>query len=83
MTSCQKVCSYHDVLDYLNLTTDNSVFKLTRPVLDYTHPTKVELDIILYAILAVVGATLLHLCVINELNATMKVIINDITLFSD
>uniref|UniRef100_A0AAX7UWR2 Neurotransmitter-gated ion-channel ligand-binding domain-containing protein n=1 Tax=Astatotilapia calliptera TaxID=8154 RepID=A0AAX7UWR2_ASTCA len=31
---------------------------------DYTHPTKVELDIILYAILAVVGATLLHtLCI--------------------
>uniref|UniRef100_A0A3P9B6M7 Si:dkey-49c17.4 n=1 Tax=Maylandia zebra TaxID=106582 RepID=A0A3P9B6M7_9CICH len=40
------------------------VFKLTLPVLDYTHPTKVELDIILYAILAVVGATLLHtLCI--------------------
>ncbi|XP_076743953.1 5-hydroxytryptamine receptor 3A-like [Maylandia zebra] len=57
VTSCQKVCSYHDVLDYLNLTTDNSVFKLTRPVLDYTHPTKVELDIILYAILAVIEKT--------------------------
>ncbi|XP_022598034.1 5-hydroxytryptamine receptor 3A-like [Seriola dumerili] len=51
--SSEKVCSYQDVLDYLNLTTENSVFKLTRPVLDYTHPTVVELDIILYAILAV------------------------------
>ncbi|XP_070783693.1 5-hydroxytryptamine receptor 3A-like [Enoplosus armatus] len=52
--SSKKVCSYQDVLDHLNLTTDNSVFKLTRPILDYTHPTIVELDIILYAILAVI-----------------------------
>uniref|UniRef100_A0A3Q3QS10 Uncharacterized protein n=1 Tax=Monopterus albus TaxID=43700 RepID=A0A3Q3QS10_MONAL len=51
-----KVCSYQDVLDHLNLTTDNSVFKLTRPVLDHTHPTLVGLDIVLYAILAMVGA---------------------------
>lgn len=50
------MCSYQDILDYLNLTKENSVFKVTRPVLDYTHPTIVELDIILYAILAVVGA---------------------------
>ncbi|KAE8284220.1 5-hydroxytryptamine receptor 3A [Larimichthys crocea] len=47
------MCTYQDVLDYLNLTADNSVFKLTRPVLNYTHPTIVELDILLYAILAV------------------------------
>ncbi|KAI3365102.1 hypothetical protein L3Q82_010212 [Scortum barcoo] len=56
-TSSEKVCSYQDVLDYLNLTTENSVFKLTRPVLDHTHPTFVELDIILYAILAVIEKT--------------------------
>ncbi|XP_023287131.1 5-hydroxytryptamine receptor 3A-like [Seriola lalandi dorsalis] len=55
--SSEKVCSYQDVLDYLNLTTENSLFKLTRPVLDYTHPTVVELDIILYAILAVIEKT--------------------------
>ncbi|XP_070847204.1 5-hydroxytryptamine receptor 3A-like [Chaetodon trifascialis] len=55
--SSEKVCSYQDILDYLNLTTDNSVFKLTRPVLDYTHPTVVELDIILLAILAVIEKT--------------------------
>ncbi|XP_044033749.1 5-hydroxytryptamine receptor 3A-like [Siniperca chuatsi] len=55
--SSKTVCSYQDVLDHLNLTTDNSVFKLTRPVLDYTHPTMVELDIILYAILAVIEKT--------------------------
>ncbi|XP_045923925.1 5-hydroxytryptamine receptor 3A-like [Micropterus dolomieu] len=51
--SSKKVCSYQEVVDHLNLTTDNSVLKLTRPVLDYTHPTVVELDILLYAILAV------------------------------
>ncbi|MEQ2311592.1 hypothetical protein AMECASPLE_021815, partial [Ameca splendens] len=54
--SC-KVCSYQDVLDYLNLTVDNSVFKLTRPVLDHTHTTVVKSDIILYAILSVVEKT--------------------------
>ncbi|XP_070708439.1 5-hydroxytryptamine receptor 3A-like [Pempheris klunzingeri] len=57
VTSCKKVCSYQDVLDHLNLTTDNSVFKLTRPILDYTHPTVVQLDIFLYAILAVIEKT--------------------------
>uniref|UniRef100_UPI0037E88E41 5-hydroxytryptamine receptor 3A-like n=1 Tax=Semicossyphus pulcher TaxID=241346 RepID=UPI0037E88E41 len=52
-TSSDKVCSYLDVLDHLNLTKDKDAFKATRPVLDYTHPTVVELDIILYSILAV------------------------------
>ncbi|XP_074519121.1 5-hydroxytryptamine receptor 3A-like [Halichoeres trimaculatus] len=53
----KKVCSYLDVLDYLNLTKDTGPFRLTRPVLDYTQPTIVELDILLYAILAVVEKT--------------------------
>ncbi|XP_060884483.1 5-hydroxytryptamine receptor 3A-like [Labrus mixtus] len=53
----KKVCSYLDVLDYLNLTEDTRAFKLTRPVLDYTDPTRVELDIFLYAILALVEKT--------------------------
>ncbi|TWW82263.1 5-hydroxytryptamine receptor 3A [Takifugu flavidus] len=55
--SLKKVCSYQDVLDHLNLTTDNNVFRLTRPVLDHTQPTTVELDIILFAILSVVEKT--------------------------
>ncbi|XP_049420092.1 5-hydroxytryptamine receptor 3A-like [Epinephelus fuscoguttatus] len=55
--SSEKVCSYQDIVDYLNLTTNNAAFKLTRPVLDYTHLTMVELDIILYAILAVIEKT--------------------------
>ncbi|KAK9530156.1 hypothetical protein VZT92_011678 [Zoarces viviparus] len=56
-SSSDKVCSYQDVVDYLNLTADNSVFKMTRPVLDYRHPTVVQLDILLYAILAVIEKT--------------------------
>lgn len=51
------MCSYQDVLDHLNLTADNGAYKLTRPVLDHTQTTTVELDIILYAILSVVGAS--------------------------
>ncbi|XP_023805562.1 5-hydroxytryptamine receptor 3A-like [Oryzias latipes] len=51
------VCTYQDILDYLNLTTGNTAFKLTRPVLDHKHATVVKLNIILYAILAVVEKT--------------------------
>ncbi|XP_029312693.1 5-hydroxytryptamine receptor 3A-like [Cottoperca gobio] len=56
-SSSKKVCSYQDVVDYLNLTTDNGAYKLTRPVLDYNHLTVVKLDILLYAILAVIEKT--------------------------
>ncbi|XP_053270306.1 5-hydroxytryptamine receptor 3A [Pleuronectes platessa] len=52
-TSSEKVCNYHEVLEYLNLTRDNSLYKLTRPVLDHTHHTTIHLDVLLYAILAV------------------------------
>ncbi|XP_008294211.1 5-hydroxytryptamine receptor 3A-like [Stegastes partitus] len=55
--SCKEVCSYWDVLNYLNLTTDASMHKMTRPVRDYTTPTMVQLDILLYAILAVIEKT--------------------------
>ncbi|KAK1881745.1 5-hydroxytryptamine receptor 3A [Dissostichus eleginoides] len=56
-SSSEKVCSYQDVVDYLNLTTNSGVYKLTQPVLNYKHPTVVQLDIILYAILAVIEKT--------------------------
>ncbi|XP_064856776.1 5-hydroxytryptamine receptor 3A-like [Oncorhynchus nerka] len=52
--SPERVCSYQDVLDHLNLTRGNDVFTSTRPVLDHTHPTMVHLDVYLYAILAVI-----------------------------
>lgn len=53
----EKVCSYHDIVEYLNMTDDSSRFKITRPVQDHTHATLVELDVILVAILSVVGVT--------------------------
>ncbi|KAL6094618.1 uncharacterized protein ACO6RY_15990 [Pungitius sinensis] len=56
-SSSQKVCSYQDVVEYLNFTGDNSVFKMTRPVLDHKRPTVVQLDIILFALLAVIEKT--------------------------
>mgnify|MGYP007124647342 CR=1 FL=1 len=65
VASSEKVCNYHEVLEYLNLTTDNSLYKLTRPVLDHTHHTTVHLEILLYAILAVVrpsGSSNTELC---------------------
>lgn len=56
-TQSDKVCSYHEIVEYLNLTTDSSLYKTTRPVLDHTHITVAELDVILMAILSVVGVT--------------------------
>ncbi|XP_028331184.1 5-hydroxytryptamine receptor 3A-like isoform X4 [Gouania willdenowi] len=57
VAASSQICSYQDILDYLNLTTDNSVFRLTRPVLDHTRPTVVHLDVYLYAILSVIEKT--------------------------
>lgn len=53
----QKVCSYHDIVQHLNMTSDSGRYKITRPVLDHTHVTMVELDVILVAILSVVGVS--------------------------
>ncbi|XP_076616555.1 5-hydroxytryptamine receptor 3A-like [Chaetodon auriga] len=49
----QKVCSYQDVLNYLNLTKNNELFFMTRPVKDHKQTTKVFLEVLLYAILDV------------------------------
>lgn len=51
----ERVCSYQDVLNYLNLTKDNELFSMTRPVKDYKQPTEVSLEVLLYAILDVVS----------------------------
>ncbi|KAJ8399794.1 hypothetical protein AAFF_G00408990 [Aldrovandia affinis] len=52
--SPDKKCSYQDVINYLNLTKDNGVYTISRPVRDWRHPTVVHLDINLYAILTVI-----------------------------
>ncbi|XP_028264337.1 5-hydroxytryptamine receptor 3A-like [Parambassis ranga] len=51
--SSDRVCSYNDVLNHLNLTKSNELFSMTRPVRDYREPTKVRLEVLLYAILDV------------------------------
>ncbi|XP_076007891.1 5-hydroxytryptamine receptor 3A-like, partial [Genypterus blacodes] len=51
--SSETVCSYQNVLEYLNLTKDNELYYMTRPVKDYKQITMVDLDINLYAILDV------------------------------
>uniref|UniRef100_W5MZD1 Uncharacterized protein n=1 Tax=Lepisosteus oculatus TaxID=7918 RepID=W5MZD1_LEPOC len=50
----EKVCSYNDVIQYLNLSKDNNLFTLTRPVKDWRDPTEVYIEVFLYAILAVI-----------------------------
>ncbi|XP_018526672.2 5-hydroxytryptamine receptor 3A-like [Lates calcarifer] len=50
----QDNCSYQDVLNYLNLTKNNELYFMTRPVKNYKTPTKVQLEVLLYAILDVV-----------------------------
>ncbi|XP_026207671.1 5-hydroxytryptamine receptor 3A-like [Anabas testudineus] len=51
--SSEKVCSYQDVLNHLNLTKGNDLFSMTRPVKDHNQPTNVFLQVLLYAILDV------------------------------
>lgn len=53
--SSEKVCSYQDVLNDLNLTKSNDLFSMTRPVKDYKQSTRVSLEVLLYAILDVVS----------------------------
>ncbi|XP_035469045.1 5-hydroxytryptamine receptor 3A-like [Scophthalmus maximus] len=52
--NCQDKCSYQDVLNHLNLTKNNELFSMTRPVKNHRRPTQVYLEVLLYAILDVV-----------------------------
>ncbi|KAK5881485.1 hypothetical protein CesoFtcFv8_022276 [Champsocephalus esox] len=47
-------CSYQDVLNHLQLTKTNELYSMTRPVKNYKRPTRVSLEVLLYAILDVV-----------------------------
>lgn len=61
----QDNCSYQDVLNYLNLSKDNELYSMTRPVKNYKHPTYVYLEVLLYAILDVVsGWSFIHQMII-------------------
>lgn len=48
-------CSYQAVLNHLELTRDNELFSMTRPVQNHTRTTWVSLEVVLYAILDVVS----------------------------
>lgn len=52
-----KTCSYHDVINHLNLDKNNSTLTLTRPVTRFNYPTIVHIQLILYTILDVVSLT--------------------------
>lgn len=53
--SPERDCSYQDVLNHLNLTRNNELYSMTRPVKNYKRPTSVSLEVLLYAILDVVS----------------------------
>uniref|UniRef100_A0A8C7XAV8 5-hydroxytryptamine receptor 3A n=1 Tax=Oryzias sinensis TaxID=183150 RepID=A0A8C7XAV8_9TELE len=46
-------CGYQNVLEYLNLTKDNNLFVMSRPVKHHRSTTNVYLDMVIYAILDV------------------------------
>ncbi|XP_070783700.1 5-hydroxytryptamine receptor 3A-like [Enoplosus armatus] len=50
----ERNCSYQDVLNHLKLTKNNELYSMTRPVKNYKRPTRVFLEVLLYAILDVV-----------------------------
>lgn len=51
----ERECSYQDVLNHLNLTTNKELYTMSRPVKHYKRPTLVSLEVLLYAILDVVS----------------------------
>lgn len=55
VASSEGNCSYMDVLRHLNLTKNNELFFITRPVTNHKIPTEVNLDVLLYAILDMVS----------------------------
>lgn len=48
-------CSYQAVLNHLELTRENELYSMTRPVQDHKRTTWVNLEVVLYAILDVVS----------------------------
>lgn len=48
-------CSYHDVVNYLNLTKNKDLFTMTRPVANYKATTLIDIQMVIYAIIDVVS----------------------------
>lgn len=49
-------CSYVGLLDHLNLMAPNDTLADVRPVHNWTTPTNVAIDLVIYGILEVVSA---------------------------
>lgn len=47
-------CSYSGLLNNLDLATTNELLTIMRPVKNWTNPTRVQLDMVMYGILDVV-----------------------------
>ncbi|KAM7381261.1 hypothetical protein PAMA_012213 [Pampus argenteus] len=50
----ERICSYQDVVNHLNLTKNKELYTMTRPVKDYRQTTSVFLEVLLSGILEVV-----------------------------
>lgn len=66
--SSEKVCSYQDVLNYMNLSKSNELFFMTRPVKDHKQATQVSLEVLLYAILDVVSCKSFNMCIVYHVS---------------
>nr|XP_043870400.1 5-hydroxytryptamine receptor 3A-like [Solea senegalensis] len=51
--SSEGKCAYQDLIKHLGLTYDNKTFHMTRPVADYSEPTRVIMELTVSAILEV------------------------------
>ncbi|XP_038592501.1 5-hydroxytryptamine receptor 3A-like [Micropterus salmoides] len=51
--SSEGKCGYQDVLNYLNLTKNNDLYTMARPVINYTTTTNVYLQMLVHSILDV------------------------------
>ncbi|XP_075441023.1 5-hydroxytryptamine receptor 3A-like isoform X2 [Ascaphus truei] len=52
--TAERICKYHDVAEYLNVTERRELLSLTIPQTDWRRPLTITLDIVLIAILSVV-----------------------------
>lgn len=77
-------CSYQAVLNHLELTRENELYSMTRPVQDHNRTTWVNLEVVLYAILDVVSCSSFCLqmtFVIYKLSFKYKTILSFIFFF--
>ncbi|XP_066560886.1 5-hydroxytryptamine receptor 3A [Amia ocellicauda] len=52
--SSEEECSFHYLLKHLNITNDKERFAMTRPVINWKHPTEVNIGLYPYSIVEVI-----------------------------